>query len=371
MVSANIRNGYGKTLNYFLAAFAALAVLPACADFYWLAVGIPAAAHGQVNSGAGNYLVLANDDPTVSFDAVKLYDVRRTENGGTKLYKNNGQNDKPPYEGCPLGGAHYDLRLPIRDEGGNEFTFVGFASEAFRNNDYLGSINLPDSLEYISDRAFWQAHYLADFQWPADMTNLRAIGIRILDTCIRLVGPVEWPAKFPNVAQACWNCQALVGFGGTCITNLGDTAFQSCYALKMVEFGGTEPVAFGNCAFQSASALKVVLFHDNPPVTNMYITAANASGGNPGNTVFDWWGSAGATVYIPFNAAKDGPTEKWAAFKTAFEAAKDGNLVEFPVQDAETGAWADGRVYVKNANKSVKLRFWDPDSQTTSALLAY
>ena len=43
----------------------------------------------------------------------------------------------------------------------------------------------------------------------------------------------------------------------------------------------------------------------------------------------------------------------------------------FTAQDAETGAWSDGRIYVKIPNKSVKLRFWDPDSQTTSALLAY
>ena len=39
--------------------------------------------------------------------------------------------------------------------------------------------------------------------------------------------------------------------------------------------------------------------------------------------------------------------------------------------DGETGAWADGKIYVKNANKTVNLRFWDPDAQTTSALLAY
>jgi len=345
--------------------------LPAHADFYWLAVGIPSGANGHVNNGLGNYLVLANDDPSVSFDAVKLFDVRRTTTGQNRLYKNNGQNGTPPYEGCPLGGAHYDLRLPIRDEAGNEYTFVGFAAGAFQGNDYLGSIKLPDTLEYISNQAFWQARYLTEFAWPADMTNLQTVSYRILDTCSRLVGPVEWPAKFPNVAQAVWNCPRLVGFGGTCITNLGDSAFNNCSSLRTVEFGGTEPVTFGNCDFQGASALKIVLFHDNPPVPNQYITAVNASGGNPGNTVIDWWGSAGATVYIPFNAAKDGPTEKWSAFKTAFEAAKEGNLVEFPSQDAETGAWSDGRIYVKIPNKSVKLRFWDPDSQTTSALLAY
>ena len=346
--------------------------LPVHAGFYWLAVGIPAGANGQVASGAGNYLVLANDDPSVEFDAVKLFDVRRTENNGTKLYKNNGQNGTPPYEGCPLGGAHYDLRLPIRDEAGNEYTFVGFAATAFRENDYLGSIKLPDTLEYISSQAFWQAHYLREFAWPADMTNLRTVGARILDTCTRLVGPVEWPAKFPNVAQGLWNCPALVGFGGFCITNLGDAAFQSCSSLRTVEFGGTEPVTFGNADFQGAGALKTVLFHDNPPTINTYILGFNPStGASVGNTTFDWWSGSGATVYVPLNATKDGPTEKWLAFKAAYEAAKDGNAVTFPTRDAETGEWGVGSIYLKQWSKSVKLRFWDPDSQTTTALLAY
>lgn len=361
-----------RKLAFALALLALASILPARADFYWLAVGIPSGANGQTNSGLGNYLVLTNDDPSVVFNAVKLFDVRRTENNGTKLYKNNGQNGTPPYEGCPLGGAHYDLRLPIRDEAGNEFTFVGFANEAFRGNDYLGSIQLPDTLEYISNQAFWQAHYLREFVWPADMTNLRTIGVRILDSCSRLVGPVEWPAKFPNVAQACWNCWALIGFGGTCVTNLGDCAFQSCSSLRTVEFGGTEPVTFGNCDFQSASALKTVLFHDNPPTINTYILGFNPStGAAVGNTTFDWWSGSGATVYVPLNATKDGPTEKWLAFKAAYEAAKDGNAVTFPTRDAETGEWGVGSIYLKQWNKSVKLRFWDPDFQTTSALLAY
>jgi hypothetical protein len=354
-----------------LPALLALA-LPAHADFYWLAVGIPAGANGNVNGGAGNYLVLANDDPSVSFDAVKLFDVRRRANNGTELYKNNTQNSTPPYEGCPPGGAHYDLRLPIRDAAGNEFTFVGFASEAFRGNDYLGSIKLPDTLEYINDRTFWQAHYLKEFVWPADMTNLRTIGVRILDTCSSLVDPVEWPAKFPNVAQAVWNCSKIVGFGGTCITNLGDNAFQNCSSLRIVEFGGTESVTFGDLCFQSTSALKTVLFHDNPPTLNKYILGFDPStGSGVGNSVFDWLSGDGATVYVPFNEAKDGPTEKWLAFKAAYEAAKDGNEFTFPTRDEETGEWGVGKIYLKQWSKSVKLRFWDPDSQTTTALLAY
>ena len=273
--------GITKLNNVFsaLAVFAITALLSVQAEYYWLAVGIPAGANGNVDNGLGNYLVLTNDDPSVSFNAVNLYDVRRRANNGTELYKNNGQNSTPPYEGCLKGGAHYDLRLPIRDEAGTEFTFVGFANEAFRGNDFLGSIHLPNTLEYINKQAFWQARYLKEFVWPEDMTRLNTIGSRILDTCSSLVGPIEWPSKFPNVAQACWNCPALVGFGGICITNLGDNAFQNCSSLRTVEFGGAEPVTFGNCTFQNTGSLKTVLFHDNPPTLNKYILGFDPSTG--------------------------------------------------------------------------------------------
>ena len=128
----------------------------------------------------------------------------------------------------------------------------------------------------------------------------------------------------------------------------------------------------GDGSFQGARALKTILFHDNPPTINTYILGFNPSTGESvGNTTFDWWSGSGATVYVPLNATKDGPTEKWLAFKAAYEAAKDGNAVTFPTRDAETGEWGVGSIYLKQWSKSVKLRFWDPDSQTTTALLAY
>ena len=131
-------------------------------------------------------------------------------------------------------------------------------------------------------------------------------------------------------------------------------------------------MTFGNADFQGASALKTVLFHDNPPTLNTYVLGFNPSTGDGvGNTAIDWWSSAGATVYVPFNETKDGPTEKWDAFKTAFEEAKDGNAITFPTRDAETGEWGVGSIFLKQWSKSAKLRFWDPDAQTTSALLAY
>lgn len=128
-----------RKLIYTLAALAFAAALPVRADFYWLAVGIHYNAGYNQNGGLGNYLILTNDNLEVTnYKPVKLYDVRRTVDGGTKLRKINNQNGTAPYDGCPYGGAHYDLTLPIRDKDGNEFTFVGLDSEAFNGNNFIG-----------------------------------------------------------------------------------------------------------------------------------------------------------------------------------------------------------------------------------------
>ena len=350
-----------------MAAFAFAALLPTEAEYYWLAVGIHNNAGYNVNGGLGNYLILTNDDPSVEFDAVKLYDVRRTVDGGTKLHKINSQNGTPPYEGCGYGGAHYDLTLPIRDEAGNAFTFVGLKNEAFNNNYYIGSIKLPDTLEYIEGSVFKFARYLKSFSFPADPSDMTTLGDHTFDSCDRLEGPIVWPPQFTVLGDYGFaNCFKLKGFYGPSVTKVGNSAFNSDSALKAVEFGAS--VEFGSAVFQNTrGSAYQVFFHDAPPVLD---SGNNLIGGS--NGVMDWWGTANAnaTLYVPFNATKDGPTANWLQFKTDFEAAVSGNLITWPTQNQD-GTWNDGSIYAKTPNKTDRLRFWDPDAQTASALLAY
>lgn len=367
-----------RKLAFAFALLALASILPARADFYWLAVGIPNNANQNVNSGAGNYLILSNDDPAVTdFKPVKLYDVRRTENGGTKLYKNNGQNGTAPYEGCEYGGAHYDLTLPIKDADGTEFTFVGFANEAFKGNNYLGSIKLPDSLEFINYGTFWQCYYLTDFQWPADMTAFTSLGNRIFDTCSRLVGPIEIPSKFVNCGDRMFcDCPALIGAGGVSVTNVGANAFQNCSKLEALELGDGESVTFGTDSMrqawtQTAGTPKSLLFHSAPPVLNAQWL------GNTGNSVIDYLAGRSVVLYIPLNATKDGPTGSWVQFQTAVAATTSTtdtpNALVFPTSNGD-GTWTDGSLKISGSsakNKTVTVRFWDPDSTATAALLAY
>ena len=182
---------------------------------------------------------------------------------------------------------------------------------------------------------------------------------------------MEWPAKFTNLGSRSFaDCTSLVGFGGLSVTNVGDYAFSNCPALQTVEFGVGESVTFGNEVFRGDSKVTTVLFYDTPPAINQYILAFNSNGNGIGNTVLDWWGSAGATMYIPLDETQDGATAAWRAFADAFVAAKDGNAVIFPTR-GEDGAWSTGSIYNAQVKKTVKLKFWNPDDKTPSALLAY
>lgn len=366
-----------RKLAFALALLALASILPARADFYWLAVGIPNNANQNVNGGADNYLILSNDDPAVTdFKPVKLYDVRRTENGGTRLYKNNGQNGTAPYEGCEYGGAHYDLTLPIKDADGVEYSFVGFAKEAFKENNYIGSIKLPDSTEFIRYGTFWQSRYLTDFQWPADMTKL-TIEDRLFDTCSRLVGPIEIPSKFVNCGDRMFcDCISLVGIGGVSVTNVGANAIQNCPKLEALELGDGESVTFGTYSMrqawtQTAGTPKSLLFHSAPPVLNAQWL------GNTDNSVIDYLAGRSVVLYIPLNATKDGPTDSWVQFQTAVAATTSTtatpNSLTFPTPNGD-GTWTDGSLKISGSsakNKTVTVRFWDPDSTATAALLAY
>ena len=367
-----------RKLAFTFALLALASILPVRADFYWLAVGIPNNANANANGGADNYLVLTNDNPEVTgYAPVKLYDVRRTENGGTRLYKNNGQNGTAPYEGCEYGGAHYDLTLSIKDADGNEYTFVGFANEAFKQNNYIGSIKLPDTLEFINYGTFWQCYYLTDFQWPADMTNFTTLGDRIFDTCQRLVGPIEIPSKFVNCGDRMFaDCISLVGVGGVSVTNVGAYAFGNCPKLEALELGDGESVTFGTESMKQAwnqdnSIPKKILFRSAPPVLNAQWL------GNTGNSVIDFLNLRNVVIYIPLNETKDGPTAAWQAFQEAVAATQSTtstpNALTFPTSNGD-GTWTDGSLKISGSsskNNSVTVRFWDPDSTATAALLAY
>ena len=122
---------------------------------------------------------------------------------------------------------------------------------------------------------------------------------------------------------------------------------------------------------QDNSIPKKILFRSAPPVLNAQWL------GDTGNSVIDFVANRGVVVYIPLNETKDGPTDSWVQFQTAVAATQSTtstpNSLTFPTQNGD-GTWTDGALKISGSsakNKTVTVRFWDPDSTATAALMAY
>lgn len=189
----------------------------------------------------------------------------------------------------------------------------------------------------------------------------------VFDSCDLFEGPIVWPPQFTTVGDFSFaHCKKFLGFYGPSVTSVGNSAFNECPSMKAVEFGAS--VTFGPSVFQNTRGARYqILFHDAPPA---FDDNNNLIGNS--NGVLDWWGNgnAEATLYVPLNANKDGPTANWAAFKQAFESKVEGNAITWPTASGD-GTWADGSIYSKLPNKRSTLRFWNPDTQTTAALLVH
>ena len=361
--------------KYLFAALAAFALTAptAKAEFYWLVSGLGGNAYQRRDAdgvnGKGSWMVLTNDVEGVEYNPIKIYDIRRTVANGTTLAILSDARSILPYEGCPNGGADIDFTLPIRDANGGEYTLVELGNQCFEDCNYVGSVKFPSTMEKIGDFAFRRAYYLKSAEFPADTSAITALGAQIFDSCERLEGYFVWPSQCTTLGQYTFYKTKIQGFYGPSVASVGNSAFNLCTSLKAIEFGAS--VEFGSTVFQNTKKTTGtgynILFHDAPPVID---SNNNLIGGS--NGVLDWWGTvnANATVYVPFNAAKDGETEKWAAFKTAFEAAVEGNKITWPTDNGD-GTWADGSIYAKLPNKTVTLRFWNPDADNAAALLAH
>ena len=143
--------------------------------------------------------------------------------------------------------------------------------------------------------------------------------------------------------------------------------------MRIVEFGGSagDTITFAERSFQNqgggAGNLKALLFHEATPVLGGGFETG-------GNNFLDHVGFNGLIVCLPMNAAKDDVSDVWKTWVQNYLAAFTGSTFTFPSKNQD-GTWADGSWYhhasYGPARKTYVIRYWDPDSTATSALLAY
>ena len=211
------------------------------------------------------------------------------------------------------------------------------------------------------------------------------MGPQVFNGCSSLEGYFYFPAGITTLENNMFNSTKIEGFCGPGVTTIKNDAFQSCKSLKSVELNSVETIekqafqkcsalqsvrfgpnvtTFGERAFHEDSSISAVMFEGDPPPSGKYFDQG-------GNHFIDF-PKNGAVFYIPFNSAKNGPTEAWTAYADSWAALKDGNAMTFPA--LADGQWTDGSIInnIVSPSKTFVLRFWDPsDTSATAALLAY
>ena len=113
---------------------------------------------------------------------------------------------------------------------------IGISGDAFTGSGII-SIEIPNSVIYIGNYAFYYCHSLADVIIG---NHVKSIGYRAFLSCINL-SSINIPDSVVSIkASAFESCESLeevtIGKG---VTSIGDSAFAGCYKLSRVYYIGT------------------------------------------------------------------------------------------------------------------------------------
>ena len=362
-----------KLAGSFVLCFVALVLTSAAqADYYWLLEGdlkynARGRSDGSLGNGTGCYLKLTNNTESVvagvDYKPVRVYDIRRTTNGGTTLAKyDEAPKDLEMFDGCRYGEAVVDFSLPIYGADGTVYMLDTLASSAFSGNQFIGKIVLTNSISFVGDKCFDKCSYLKTVVFPDPTTwQPRAFNCTFVG-CSRLEGDIIYPDSCETVAANSFSdCNALKGFSGKGVKTYTHGCFHAIPATFRLEMSEAETISFTGAPLNHEGRPRVIIWHGTPPKTDDYFSKSDKH--------FMTLSSADRVHYIPYDATQEGGVPaRWAAYKTAFEAETTGNSLTFPTYDAAKGTQPDGSWYTNGrANKADRVRFYFPDE--TAGLL--
>lgn len=151
---------------------------------------------------------------------------------------------------------------------------------AFRGNDYLESVTLPQSVKSIGESAFEGCYALTSIDIPTKVTaipdrtfrgcpslksvnipsNVTSIGANAFESCIRLAS-IDIPSSVTSIGEgAFFNCYDLANITiPSSVTSIGDLAFHRCTSLESITFPPSV-TSIGDNAFLGCTSLETVIF---------------------------------------------------------------------------------------------------------------
>ena len=199
------------------------------------------------------------------------------------IYVDPETNDKFAREMDELGGyaivgftsgssTPHKVVIPAEIDG---VEVTGIGTGAFKLNGYVSEVEIPSSVEYIDDFAFYGCNYLKSVTMTDSVVEL---GVGVFENCtvlenVKLTAAIE---KLP--AYLFLNCKALKTVAiPEKVTEIGDGAYMGCSAVTEV----TVPANvknIGDCAFYGMTALTKATVPANVETLGQYVFNAAAEG---------------------------------------------------------------------------------------------
>jgi hypothetical protein len=125
---------------------------------------------------------------------------------------------------------------------------------------YTISDKIPDSIQYIENRAFAGCVGLTSVQLPAKLKALNSYAFQNCTNLERVIFVAQCPLT--NIASyAFYNCRSLTTIElPDNLTTIGERALSNCIALTSLEFGPTVRT-FGDGVFANCVGLEQIIFH--------------------------------------------------------------------------------------------------------------
>lgn len=147
-------------------------------------------------------------------------------------------------------GVDTELTIP---EMINGYTVVRIGKEAFRGNQNITKVYIPDSVIAIYDGAFYGCLNMVELRLP---TYLKSIGKEAFYNCRSIDGSIY--VNVPVVGDYAFSyCKGLktVEFGES-VKKIGVNAFEYCIELENIEFNGNNALTVSDYAFADCFKLK-------------------------------------------------------------------------------------------------------------------
>ena len=184
----------------------------------------------------------------------KNEDVYTDEESGDKFTYD--VNDDGKYEIISFSSKNntpHKIEIPAKIDN---VEVSGIAASAFKANNQITEVVIPDSVTYIGDLAFWNCEYLTTVSIP---DSVEEMGACVFNNCSSLK-TVKLSASLTTITECTFlNCEALEEITiPSSVTKIESGAFMLCTSLKEVVIPESvieiEDVAFyGDTLLQKAT----------------------------------------------------------------------------------------------------------------------